>query len=199
MIAPSDNPVSPFSWAMPWTSSWHTLCGSSNCLWDPLNQGTDVKLESWNLFHSPLTAHLEEISSLSHRFTLWFCPKKEFRMHLLCLNAMIVICFWNLFYYCLFHSYWVTEELFCLAVPISPSLTQEQSKLLYMGPAAYECSYPEASVSTAFQGLDPHFPSQGSESQTESRWLLMHPLTWKKFMWVPSISILIPSLHLIDL
>lgn len=46
-----------------------------------------------------------------------------------------------------------------------------------MGPAAYECSFPEASASAAFQGLDLHFPSQGSESQIESRWLLMHPLT----------------------
>jgi len=65
--------------------------------------------------------------------------------------------------------------------PSPPSLPQEQNKSLDTGPAAYECNFSEASISKACQGLDLDFPRQGSEPQTEARWLLKHPLTWKIF------------------
>lgn len=153
----------------------YSLCGSSNCPWEPIDPGTDVLwLGSWNLFHSPLTALLEEIESLlschSSQESILGC--------ILCIGIYRLLYALEILFITAFSSDTESQKSYSVCPPPIPSsLPQEQSKSLHTGPAAYECSFPEASVSTTFQGLDVHFSSQGSELQMESRQLLMCPLT----------------------
>lgn len=108
------------------------LCGFSNCPWDPLNQGTftslDVKIRILEFLpqssHSSFGRNFEPLPQIY----LVIYPKKEFTMHFLYLNVMIVICSWNLVYYCLFLSYWIIEELFSLLsvhLPLPDSRTKQ--------------------------------------------------------------------------